>query len=205
MNRARHPLLVLAATLPLACGCALTSKADALDVHYFTPEGRTGASGSARSASKAPMAGPELRLGKISSGANLRERIMYREHTHEIGYYDGRRWAERPELFVERALVRSLFDERALARVVSGSAPTLDVDVVAFEEVRLPGRHAARVELRMVLSDERSVLAEGTYAAERPVSGEGFDAVVAAMGEALDAAVADVARRTDAVLRAGPR
>jgi cholesterol transport system auxiliary component len=190
----RRAALVLVAAL--LSGCALTQKGEALAVRYFTPEHLrprlTGAGGQA--------AGPELRLGRVTSGTQLREPIAYREGAYEVGYYDDRRWTERPEVYVRRALARVLFEERGLRRATAGDAPTLEIEVIAFEEVKASTLHAARVVLRVVLSADRTVV-EDTIVREEPVpAGAPIDEVVAAIARALDGAADEVARRVEAAL-----
>src|SRR4029077_4048150 len=117
-------------------GCALLSKAAPLQPRYFSLE--DGPLASNRGAAlRSPTSGAmQLRLGRVSAGPHLRERIVYRDSDHELGYYEDRRWTERPETYLRRALARALFEERGLLRVVSGGAPTLEVELVAFEEIR---------------------------------------------------------------------
>jgi cholesterol transport system auxiliary component len=143
--------------------CALTSKADARSPRYFNPQL---AAGSRSRAAEQPF---ELRLGQVSSASHLDERITYRVSAAEVGFYDDRRWTEIPEAFLRRALERELFEERRLARVVSGLAPVLDVELTSLEEVRgSPSK--ARVTLTFSLRDERRSLLERSLELERPVS-----------------------------------
>jgi hypothetical protein len=119
-------------------GCALTSKANVVDIRYFSPEQvkprLTSADDPPALALAAPNASLDLRLGRVSSGPNLRERIAFRNAAYELGYYESWRWTERPEAFVRRELGRKLFEEHGLHRVFAGTAPTLDVEVIAFDE-----------------------------------------------------------------------
>ena len=135
-----HVVLVLFLALAFDPSCALTERSKPLEVSFYTPERvRT------ESATSRPPTGPALRLGRVSSGVGLGERIAYRDGQYEVGYYDGRRWTERPEVYVRRALTRTLFEEGGLDRALSESAPTLDVEVTAsFEEVKMPTAHAAQ-------------------------------------------------------------
>src|SRR5689334_18964534 len=93
--------LALAALLVAgAGGCALTSKAEVLELRYFSPEHvkphLTGADVSPAPGPGAPNAALELRLGRVSSGPNLRDRIAFRDSAYELGYYENWRWTERP-------------------------------------------------------------------------------------------------------------
>jgi cholesterol transport system auxiliary component len=180
--------LGLALVVMLTPGCALLSRGAAVDVRWFTPElpSRTQAAVEMQPA-------PELRLGRVTSGAGLGLRIAFGSGLYEIGYYDSRRWTERPEQYVRRALDRALFEGGAFQRALGDGAPSLEVDVLDFQEITGPMTHAARVALRVVLSTDR-VLLERTVAVSRAAAGTTFDSFVAAMAQALDAASREVAR-----------
>ncbi len=197
-----------------ASGCALTSKADIVEIRHFSPERVRPRLTSTDAAAQPPFpAAPngalEVRLGRITSGRNLRERIAFRDAAYELGYYEDLRWTERPETFVRRELGRALFEEHGLHRVVRGDAPTLDVEVIAFDDLRLSSGRAARVQLRVILFDERGVMYEETVTVDRPAlaSRPKIEDVVAAMAEALDAAADAVTVKVQAALvarREGP-
>lgn len=143
------PLLAL--VLP---GCALFGRGSAMESRYFS------ADLPASSASVVPAApGDEslvVRLGRVRAGNDLKEEIVYRTSLHEVGYYEEFRWAERPETYLRRGLVQVLFNERGMRQSVAGAVPTLDVELIAFEEVR--GEHpVAHVSLMAALHDERLV------------------------------------------------
>jgi cholesterol transport system auxiliary component len=185
-----------------ACGCALTSKAEVADIRYFSPERSVPTLTSAQDVQTASAL--ELRLGKVTSGPHLRERIAYREPGHEIGYYDDRRWTERPDAYVRRALERRLFEEGGFRRVLGGPVPVLDVEVISFDEVRDARGRSARVSLRIVLSQDRVVVREDTITIDVPVArtkDPGVDEVVAALSTALDFATAQVAARAHSSLQ----
>ena len=184
-------------------GCALTSKADVVNIRYFSPEvvrpRLTGADAapSTAPAAVAPHEAVEVRLGRVSSGPNLRERIAYRDAAYELGYYDDWRWTERPETFVRRELGRSLFESHGYRRVLGGAAPTLEVEVIAFDDVRLSTGRAARVQLKVILFEDSGVVFEDTITIDRPVTEAKpkIEDVVAAMAVALDQASEQVAVR----------
>ncbi|CAN5908485.1 hypothetical protein BH11MYX4_BH11MYX4_37650 [soil metagenome] len=198
--------LLAAAALAGTAGCALTSKADVVNIRYFSPEvvkpRLTCADASTAPAAPAPHDALEVRLGRVSSGSNLRERIAYRDAAYELGYYDDLRWTERPETFVRRELGRTLFEEHGLRRVLGGAAPSLEVEVIAFDDLRLPSGRAARVQLKVILFEDSGVVYEDTFTVDRPVAGDKpkIEDVVAAMSSALDLACEQVATRTSAEL-----
>lgn len=181
-------------------GCALLGRGDAIGVRYFTPE-PPAATHEGRA--DAPF---ELRLGSVVAASYLGERIAYRLSENELGFYDDRRWAEKPEEYLARALVRALFQDRPGRRIVSGPGPRLDVELLAFDEVR-GAEPRARVRLGYAVSGEHAVLREGSFTVERPVRPAAATDPAAwahAMGEALQAAVGLVAGATVAVLAPSP-
>jgi len=165
---------LLLATL---AGCSLFSKAPPLEITYFEPRVTAGET-------RAEPTDVKIRLGRVSLGGHLRSRVAYRTSRSSIELYEGRRWAEPPSEYVQRALEQELVRRGAL--VTGGRALELDVEVIAFEEVRSPA-HAGRVVLRYMLVDDRDVIREGVVEAERP-AGADFESVVTAIGEALDQA-----------------
>jgi len=193
MSRARLPAAA-AALLALATSCALFQRGKSLEVDHYTPERPE--IGVAR---RPGDGAPSLRLGHVASGPDLGERIAYRDGVYRVGYYEGRRWTDRPELYVRRTLAKALFEEGGFRRALSGEGPTLDVEVLSFEEVKSRAAHAAHIVLRIVVSIDR-VLLEDTVEEYEPVVGGSFDDVVAAMAAALDRTTMEVRRRVATVL-----
>lgn len=187
-------------------GCALTSKADVVQIRYFSPEQvKPRLTGSdAAPPARVPV---ELRLGRVSSGSNLRERIAFRDAAYELGYYDDLRWTERPETYVRRELGRALFEEHGFQRVYGGASPTLDVEVIAFDDLRLPTGRAARVQLKVILSEGSNVVWEDTLTVDQPVNKEKakIEDVVVAMAGALDAVSQQVTAKVQQVLASRPQ
>ena len=132
---------------------------------------------------------PELQVQAVASAA------------FEVGFYEDKRWTARPEVYVRRELARTLFEERGVRRALAGEAPVLDVELLAFEQVRGP-IPAARIQLHFMIHDERETFLERTITVDRPVPGDGFDAFVQAMAVALDAAATDIVTQAESVLRA---
>lgn len=185
--------------LVLVAGCALTGKATPLEIRYFSPESTAP---SETRTLEAPVA--SVRLGRVTQSSNLQYKIVHRDSNVELEPYDTLRWMERPDAYVRRALSRALFEVRPLEQAVSGRAPILDVEVIAFEEVRYAGRRAGRVRLRYQLAGDRTVLDSGVVTIERPASGPQIERVVIAIGNAMEAATSEVANRvanTMSVLR----
>ncbi len=185
----------------LAPSCALTSKGEVVAVRWFTPER---VRPRLTSAEAAPAAQPiTLELGRVTASSHLRQKMAYRDARWEVGYYEDRRWTERPEAFVRREVGRTLFEERGFRRSLGGvNVPTLEIELFAFEEIRAP-MHVARVQLRIILHDGHDVLHEETITVDEPLPAGDvkIEQVVAAISDALDAASAMVADRTMQVLR----
>jgi ABC-type uncharacterized transport system auxiliary subunit len=169
-------------------GCALLGKNEPIVPRYFTPEyqGDT---------ATAPVSQLHLRLGRVEGWSHLRERMAVRNAAREFSYYEDRRWTERPEIYLRRALARTLFEERGVVEALSGRAAVLEVELIAFEEVQEP--HQARLQARVVLRDDRTGLLQETITVEQPVAQTGeadpARAVVDALSQALHAGVARIA------------
>ena len=197
---------LLCASLALS-GCALTSKADLVETRYFSPEQvkpRLNVADANAPAAAAPNGALEVRLGRVSSGPNLRERIAFRDAAYELGYYEDWRWTERPETFVRRELGRTLFEEKGMHRILGGASPTLEVEVISFDDMRLKTGRSARVQLKVILYEDNGVIWEDTLTVERPVSGDKpkIEDVVAAMAAALDGAAEQVSEKVQSALLA---
>jgi cholesterol transport system auxiliary component len=187
-------------------GCALLSKSEPLELRYFEAVGAQPERPAQESAGGEQ--GQRLRLGAVKSARHLDLRIASRHGAYEIGYYEKLRWTERPEEYVRRALAHDLYQQAGFTRVVSGPAPTLEVELLAFEECEQGGRRRGRVELQAVLHDERVQLAQETVQVETDVDAKQGDpaaALVAALSQALEQASKRVTDRTRVVLAEASR
>ena len=190
------------AAAALLAGCALTSRPKPVEIRYFSPASQP--PGAAGAPARQALAGaPRLRLGRVTSSAHLRSRIVYRTSKVELAAYDQRRWTDEPEVYLRRSISRALFDERPLTEAVSGPAPTLDLELLGFEEVRRGDARSGRVELHYTLHDEDDVLASGRVDVERPASTASMEDVVGAIAAALDEASSEVAGVVAARVRSG--
>ena len=177
-------------------GGALTAKAEPTDLRYYSPEAQE-----VQTTGAALTTAPELRLGHVTSSSSLRARIVHQDSEYELGMYETRRWTDNPEVYVRRALERALFDTGTARQIEAGDVPTLDVEVISFEEVRGVGKRAGRVELRYTLYDDRHVIDSGTVVAEHPAESKDMAAIVAAIGHGMNDAALDVTRRVVRRLR----
>jgi ABC-type uncharacterized transport system auxiliary subunit len=183
-------------------GCALLTKSEPFTPRFFSVE--PAAIPVARTPARTKAL--ELRLGRVTSATYLGERIVYRKSPTELGFYEDRRWTEKPEAYFRRSLLRAFYDDGGFTHVVSGAGPQLDVDLVEFTEVQ--GKEpVARVRAAFAVYEARYVRAEGTVTAEVPVvavtGGKDeaeAEAVVAAMSQALGDAVGQIVTRVRAGL-----
>ncbi|HVK87700.1 MAG TPA: ABC-type transport auxiliary lipoprotein family protein [Kofleriaceae bacterium] len=194
------PLLCLALT-----ACSLTSRSRPVDVRYFSAD-TTLMSAPVRE--RTPPFGarpPRLRMGRVTAGAHLSYRIVHRRSPVELGIYDDLRWTERPDDYVRRALERELFEARPLVEAVSDGVPSLEVEVLAFEQVQRGLTSAGRVQLRYRLDGPEDVLASGVITVDRNARSAQIDDVVAAIGTALAAATSKLADEVQNALVEHPR
>jgi cholesterol transport system auxiliary component len=196
MNVRWSGIYVAVALSSLSCG--VMTKGEALSIRYFTP---TAASVQTKP-EHAPTAPLELRVGSLRAAAHLEERMAYRPSAAELGYLEDRRWTEPPEEFLRRALDAALFESRRIVRVYTDAAPSLDLELASFEELRY-GEPRVRVVLSAVLRDQKRSLFEETLVAEEPLSVQGDDrspAVAHALAAALKRAVAELAEHVSTEL-----
>jgi cholesterol transport system auxiliary component len=186
----------LAAMCLLASSCALFSKGEVPVRRYYDPVAE--APDAAAPGGAAPAQNVELRLGRVSAGESIDQRVMFRDSPHELGFYEDRAWTERPEVYLRRELTRALYQDRGLRSSERTGGPTLEVELVSFEEVKAPA-HVGRVRVALQLSDPRGMSLQQTVSVDRPVQEARPEkqggAVAQALGEALRAAVDEVAGR----------
>jgi len=183
-------------------GCALFVKSEPLEWRYFEVSDVPSFKGSGGEQ------GQRLRLGLVKASHHLDTRIVTRTSAHELQYYQDLRWTDEPDEFVRRALSRDLYEQAGLSRVVSGIAPTLEVELTAFEEIKDGGKRRARVVLQTVLHDDRLQLSQHTVEVQSETDkGDGDEAqsLVAALGRALSKATAEVTTQTLATLATLPK
>lgn len=178
--------------LKVASGCALLVKAETVKPRYFSVDARLD---SGEPAAPAPY---QLRMGPASSASHLDERISFRLSGTEVGFYADRRWTEIPEEYLRRALERELFETRGLRRVVTGAAPTLEVELLAFEEIKQEPPQAL-VAVRFSLRSDTQVELQESFELRAPIAAsvgdDGGEKLAQALSEVLQAATSRIAQR----------
>lgn len=98
--------------------------------------------------------------------------------------------------------------EQGFATMLRSAAPTLDVEVVSFDETRSPPNRGVRVELKFVLYEDRAVLLEHTVTIDRAVASlngkTSMPEIVAAMAVTRSMLRRNRATRAKATLLARP-
>jgi ABC-type uncharacterized transport system auxiliary subunit len=185
-------LWVVAAAMTLG-GCLFH---DAPAPRYFAPPS---ALGTADDPLAAPAPAPIfVRLRNLQAASYLGEQIAWRVSDVERGLYEQRRWTEFPSRYVNRAMVQALDRTPGVRRVESGRVPTLDLELIAFDEVLAP-THEADVEVVASLRDaDQAAIFERAFVARRAVPDADPASVARAMGGALDEVVTEIAAQVAA-------
>lgn len=187
------PLLCAAALL---AGCALFGKGKPLSLRYFELQ-----ADSAHAPARTAAPAPRLRLGQVSAARHLDRRFVERTSAQEIRYHEEWRWTDQPESFLRRALSRDLFERAGITRVLSGPAPTLEVELTALEERREGDRRRAFAAALAVLHDDRAQLWQKTLEVGVDVgAGDPAAALAHALGRALGELCAQISSQTLAAL-----
>lgn len=171
-----------------ASGCALTSKAEPIEVSYLRPDPiPAGGAGTGR----------PLRLERVQSGEALGRGVLVLDEgvlQHDEAY----QWTEAPSVFLERALSRTLFEAApgkvaGYRRDLTPETPRLAVELLRFEWVR---GGALRVECRAVLWERDRAVWERTFSSEASASEP------AGLGAAAGKALSEVAGELRGALQA---
>lgn len=191
----------------LTGGCALLTKQEPLAPRYFSAEPSEQTSPQPNPPADGAGSPRDLKLGRVTSASYLGERLVFRDSEYELGFYDDRRWTEKPEDYFRRALSRALFEQGAFRRVVSGGGPTLECELVELAELRAPA-HVARARVHFILFDARSVRTEATVTVDLPIaagkSAAEAPASVAALARALSSVVVQIVDRVSTNLEVTP-
>jgi ABC-type uncharacterized transport system auxiliary subunit len=141
-----------------------------------------------------------LRVRHVHAAAYLTEQIVWRTSDVEYGLYEQRRWTDFPSRYLQRTLVQALDRTADVRRVATGAVPTLDVELVAFDEVLTPTHEAAVAAVATLRAADQAAIFDRTFAARRPIPDDTPSAVARAMGAALDEVVEQIASEVGAQL-----
>lgn len=155
MNRFVYQNLLCFAGVVGTLGCALTNKADPLNVRYFTPYVPEATQPGVRT-SREPVT---VRVDRVEAAAHLTESIAFRKSRTELMYHPELRWTETPDVYLERAIGDALFTDGSLRRGITEGAFTLGVVLEEFEALDF-AQPRARVVARVWIADDRRVTSE---------------------------------------------
>ncbi|MGH7785237.1 MAG: ABC-type transport auxiliary lipoprotein family protein [Candidatus Binatia bacterium] len=185
------------ASLALLCAGCLFNNAPA--PRYYAPPSAL-INGDPPVASAGDPAPQPVRVRRVRSAAYLGEQMAWRVSPVERGLYEQRRWTEAPTRYLERTVARAIDQTPGLRRVESGRVPTLDLELVSFDEELAPV-HSATVEIAAALHGaDGGMIFERVFAVSRPVGGSAPDATARAMGDALDGVALQIAAQVAADL-----
>lgn len=195
--------------LPSRCGalfvfalvqaCALTNKADPLNLRYFAPPANDPPLRLNEARAQEPVT---VRIDGVEAAAHLTEAIAYRKNEAELGYYEELRWTEIPNVYLERAVADALFRDGTLRRGLTDSAYRLALTLEAFEKLAY-GQPRVRVVTRVWVGDDRVVLSEQRLVIEEPIGDQGnteHTSLMAAFSRALVKTAAQVRAQLDTVV-----
>ena len=176
--------------------CALTDKQPALNVSYYSLSPPPFTSEPPTPSASAPGRDlRSLRVTRVKASSHLNKKLYFRSSSVEGGYYEDRRWTEKPTELVHRELDRALFEQGRFSEQLAGDALVLEVEVLAFEEVRVGASRHALIELRCQLQDASKVLLAQTIRVERAAKSPAAEEVVKALSLALEEACQALAVR----------
>ena len=139
-----------------------------------------------------------VRLRRVQAAAYLGEQIVWRGSDVERGLYEQRRWTEFPSRYLERAMKHALDSTPGIQRVDNGRVPTLDLELISFDEILAPA-HAADVTVVASLRDaEQRPVFERAFTAQRAIADADPASTARAMGAALDEVVQQIATQVAA-------
>lgn len=182
--------MVLAAFV--CAGCLFNN---APPTRYFAPP-------SAITADDDPSAEPAgvrlIRLRRVHAAAYLGEQIVWRGSDVERGLYEQRRWTEFPSRYLDRAMQRALDRTPGVRLVERGRVPTLDLELVSFDEILAPVHEADVTVIASLRDVEQRPLFERSFTAQRAIADADPASAARAMGMALDEVVQQIAAQVDA-------
>ncbi len=172
-------LRIYAPLLPALLQAACLAPEPAPPVHWYRP-----LPGPPPQEAPSPRGG--LRPVVVQAARHLGAPLVWREEgSPDVGFHPGDRWTEDPDERVQAAVERELFESGAFRRS-RGRAPSLEIRLDAFEEVRSPAGSRARVEgVVRLLDSQGAALLEERIREEEPLGAPGPAGLARALGPAL--------------------
>jgi len=121
------------------------------------------------------------------------EAIVWRVSDVERGLYEQRRWTEFPSRYLDRAVVEAIDRMPGMQTVDSGRVPTLDLELIAFDEVVAPERSAEVSVVASFNAADQSPVFDRLFTARQPIPDTDPASTARAMGAALDDVVQQIA------------
>lgn len=150
----------------------------------------------------AASAGLSLAVQALDYVRIYKERMVYRDGEHRMGYHELDRWAELPR----DAVTRSLVDALALSKRFTDVGYTHEVprpdliltgEIREFDEIRTTEPWIARCSIHLLLRERagETFLWSETLTATRELETKDADGLAAAMGGALADVIAEATRK----------
>ena len=194
----RSAALVL--LLPL-CACALADIGSGPAPQLFTLTAGRPAAATANTQEQARIVVDEFSAPAVIDSA----RIVQQSGANELKYYADARWADRAPRLIQNLMVETMENSGRFASVATRNADLrgdyeLAGDIRQFAvDATDPANLTVRIEFyaRLVLENERNIVAAKSFSASVPVVGKGISAIVAAYDAGLRQVLEGVAVWTD--------
>lgn len=182
----RSAALVL--LLPL-CACALADIGSGPAPQLFTLTAAHPAAATANTQEQARIVVDEFSAPAVIDSA----RIVQQSGANELKYYADARWADRAPRLIQNLMVETMENSGRFASVATRNADLrgdyeLAGDIRQFAvDATDPANLTVRIEFyaRLVLENERNIVAAKSFSASVPVAGKGISAIVAAYDAGL--------------------
>ena len=134
-----------------------------------------------------------VRVRRVRAAAYIGQAIVWRVSDVERGLYEQRRWTEFPTRYLDRAVVEAIDRMPDMQTVDTGLVPTLDLELVSFDEVVGPERAAEVSVVASFNAADQSPVFDQLFTARQPIADTDPASTARAMGAALDDVVQQIA------------
>ena len=185
----RRPLAALLALAAVTTGGCLFSNSP--PTRYFAPRSTYLLPEDPQPPASAT--GLSVRIRNVRAAGYIGQAIVWRVSDVERGLYEQRRWTEFPTRYLDRAVVQAIDRTPGVQAVDSGRVPTLDLELVSFDEVIAPERRAEVSVVASFNSADQSPVFARVFTAQQPIADTDPASTARAMGAALDDVVQQIA------------